>query len=185
MNKLTKSIAVSLFVFFVSIFFLLSGVVFAQDQENTPSASPQSVDSYTLFWPLYAGKTESDSLYSLKLFKEKVQGWFIFGENKKADYAVMLGTKRTLEAEKLIKDNKTELAQKTLKNASAHYAEAYDYIKVAASKDKFSAKEIRRDRLINVKTLINSLKISALQEEKGQLEGVEGKVNALLADYLP
>src|SRR3989344_8764716 len=87
-----------------SIFpFLLIKPVSAETDSATPSSE---ISSFILFWPLTAGKTEGDSFYFLKTTKEQVVGWFVFGNMKKADYAVLLGTKRILETEKLLKDGK-------------------------------------------------------------------------------
>ncbi len=79
------------------------------------SATPvANVDSFELFWPVVPGKTMGDTLYGLKIFKEKVRGFLIFGIPQKANYKVTLATKRVVEAEKLITDGKTDLANQTL-----------------------------------------------------------------------
>lgn len=186
-----------IFSFFASLVFIfiitlvLSSVALAQVKPiriaATPTPTPSSVyvGSYELFWPLAAGRTEGDSLYSLKLFKEKVQGFFIFTINKKADYAVLLGTKRVLEAEKLIISGKTDLAEKALEKAVSQFSSAYNYIKNADSEGKFIAKEIRRDRLINVKILIDYLKTVSPPEIHPALDAVKEKANAIPRDYLP
>ena len=79
------------------------------------------VNSFEAFWPLVAGRTMDDSLYFLKNLKEKVRGFFIFGQAQKADYNVFLGTKRVLEAEKLLKEGKTNSANKTLEIALTNF----------------------------------------------------------------
>ena len=93
--------------------------VLAQENDGTVSAKLQNGGSYELFWPLTAGKTMDDPLYFLKLWKEDIGGLFIFNVAKKADYGVMLSTKRILEAEKLLKEEKEDLAVKTLDKALA------------------------------------------------------------------
>lgn len=169
-------------ILFPFLFFTLP-LTHAQEKADTESPA-EVVNSFDLFWPLVPGKTESDSLYSLKLFKEKVQGWLIFGDTKKADYAVLLGTKRVLEAEKLLKESKTELALNTLTRAETSYSNAYFYMKSAHEKGKFSAKEVRKDRLINVKRLADYLKITSVEEVDKRLESVKDKVNLILGDYI-
>lgn len=167
-------------------FFVLSlftPMVGAQS-DASPSASPEPVDSYNLFWPLSAGKTETDSLYSLKLFKETLVGWFTFGDTKKVDYAILLGTKRVLEAEKLLGEGKSELAIRALGQAETRFGEAYDLAKKAHAKGKFVPQEVRRDRLVNIKRLAEKLKTGASSEVVEILEKVEGKANILLGDYL-
>lgn len=167
-------------------FFVLSlfaPMVVAQS-DASPSAFPEPVDSYNLFWPLFAGKTEADSLYPLKLFKETLVGLFTFGDTKKVDYAILLGTKRVLEAEKLLGEEKDDLAIKALGHAEARFGEAYDLAKKAHAKGKFLPQEVRRDRVVNVKRLVEKLKTGASSEVVAILKKVEGKANILLGDYL-
>ena len=156
----------------------------AQPVEPTSTTSSE-VSSYVLFWPLTAGKTEGDSLYSLKLFKEQVRGWFTFGDMNKADYAVELGTKRVLEAEKLLLAGKNDLAVKTLAEADSELQSVYRYVKNTAAKRSITRDEIRRDRLIYVKRLIDYLKIVAPEETHPGLDGVKESADAILRDYLP
>lgn len=74
----------------------------------------RQVNSFDLFWPVVAGKTRGDSLYFAKKLKENLRGLFIFGAPEKADYMAFLATKRIVEAEKLMNDNKKDLADGTL-----------------------------------------------------------------------
>jgi hypothetical protein len=172
----------SVLILFLSLFSPL--YVHAQVQEASPSASPERVDSYNLFWPLSAGKTESDNLYSFKLFKETVGGWFTFGDTEKVDYAVLLGTKRMLEAEKLLSEGKNEMAINALVRADAQYRAAYNLAKSAHSKSKFSPEKVRRDRLINTRRLIDYLKTNSTREIVIGLEKVKDGINLLLSDFL-
>lgn len=168
--------------------FLLGHIVLAQENSGTletSSTSSAAVNSYELFWPLSAGKIEGDSLYSLKILKEQIGGWFVFGDTKKADYVVLLGTKRVLEAEKLLKNGKIDLALRALEKADAQYSSAYSQIKAAAPKGKFSAGEIRRDRLIYVKRLIDYLKTTSPEKTYAGLDTVKERADAILRDYLP
>lgn len=104
----------SVFLLFIVVFFSLAQLVRAQKTVSTPSPLPQTVDSYELFWPLVAGKTIGEPFYFLKVIKENVRGMLIFGKEQKADYDLFLATKRILEVEKLLNDNKTDSALKTL-----------------------------------------------------------------------
>lgn len=102
-----------------------------------PSVFPSPVaviNSNELFWPLAAGKTMDDSLYFLKTFKENVRGWLIFGNAQKADYAIFLGTKRVLEAEKLLKEEKKDAADKTFDKALEQFEIARKNVEEASSK---------------------------------------------------
>ena len=150
------------------------------------SATPSSeISSYILFWPLTAGKTEGDSLYFLKMAKEQITGWFIFGNMKKADYALYLGSKRVLEAEKLLKAGKNDLALKTLEKAMSRFSSSYKNVKKESAKKQISKDEIRRDRLIHIKTLIDFLKTTSSEETRPVLESVKDSADAILRDYLP
>lgn len=169
----------------ITLFIILTYVpvqlTFAENS-STPSAN---VDSYNLFWPLAAGKTEEDRFYFLKLFKEQAGGWVIFDDLRKADYAIFLGSKRVLEAEKLLQNGKQELALKALDKANIQFSSAYNFVKNASSKRKISRNEIRRDRLIHVKTLIDYLKNSSPEKVQPVLEKVKDKADSTLRDYLP
>ena len=169
----------------ISVLFLFATIFPANAQEFATSLADVPVDSYTLFWPLSPGKTEGDSLYSLKLLKENVLGIFAFNESEKVDYQVMLGTKRVLGAEKLIKENKPDMVKKTLKRASNNFSQAHSLAKSAADRGKFNASKVRRDRLINVKILIDFLKTSASSDLSYDLDTAKNNAQRLLADYLP
>lgn len=184
MIKVVKFFSLPFITTLFTLLLLTVSIAGAQEKEASSGASVSPVDSFDLFWPLVSGKTESDTLYSLKLLKETISGWIIFGDTKKADYAILLGTKRVLEAEKLLNNGKTDLAGKALDRAIAQYSLGYDLAKQAHSKGKFSAKEVRRDRLINIKRLIDYLKTTAPEEVAVRLEETKNKADALLRDYL-
>lgn len=93
-------------------------LVFAQKEDKVD----EPVNSFELFWPVVAGKTKGDKLYSLKLFKEKARGLLIFGKPQKADYSLFLTTKRVLEAEKLSKDGKKDSSMETFDMALSQLA---------------------------------------------------------------
>ena len=174
-----------LIAIFLSSFFVTVNIVSAQPMESSASPATSAVDSYNLLWPLTAGKTEGESFYSLKLLKEKLSGLFIFDDSKKADYEILLGTKRVLEAEKLLKDGNTTAASKTLENARSEYTSALNHLKKAHSKSKLLTGEIRRDRLIYIKSIVNQLKTTAPQEVQEGLDSVKENADMMLRDYLP
>lgn len=94
--------------------------------EMSPSPTPMAnVDSFELFWPLAPGKVMGDTLYPLKLLKEKISDFLTFGTAQKANYKVFLATKRAIEAEKLLKDGKTDLANKTLDSMNSNLSSGY------------------------------------------------------------
>lgn len=105
------------FLIFVSILTLNLSPVLAQDEFSSPSASVDTtkpLDVFKLFWPVTAGKTIDESLYFLKSLKENLRGALIFGAAQKADYMLLLATKRVLEADKLLTKNKKDLSDQTI-----------------------------------------------------------------------
>lgn len=108
------------FILVVAIFFTLAPSVFAEGSASGSMMKDEKmadVNSFELFWPIVAGKTRGDSFYFLKTLKEDLRGLIIFGNPEKANYSVLLATKRTVEAEKLINEGKQDLANKTLESA--------------------------------------------------------------------
>jgi hypothetical protein len=111
MRKFVFTLLAAAFSFFLLVHV---PVVVGSALAPTPTPTPNEVSSFELFWPVSAGKTMGDSLYSLKILKEQVRGVLIFGAAQKSDYLVFLSTKRVVEAEKLLSDGKNDLATKTL-----------------------------------------------------------------------
>lgn len=116
---------------------------------SAQEASPEP-NSYELFWPLVAGKTIGDSWYSVKIFGEKVRGAIIFGAAAKANYEVLLATKRTLEAEKLVQEGKFAGVNTTLRAAVSELQSASKHIDAAKLAGiSLNAQEMS-DRLTNL-----------------------------------
>ena len=139
-----KSVHLVIFVtLFFSIFILQTPVnaindqipesvvveVESSEEDSTENATDtdvqfEEVNSFELFWPVAAGKTKGESLYFLKRFKENLRGALIFGDAKAADYNLFLATKRVVEAEKLIREDKHDRAKETLEEAYKRVAKA-------------------------------------------------------------
>lgn len=154
-------------------FLVTSQLVLAQEAKTSPSASlaPAVINSNELFWPLSAGKTINESLYFLKTFKENLRGWLIFGNSQKADYSVFLGTKRVLEAQKLLSENKKEMADQTFDRALEQFEIARKNIEEASSKKILSSDNVAtmKPRLSN---LINFLPTFASDKANEVLQKV-------------
>ncbi len=101
------------------------------------SITAQEQSSYVFFYPVVAGKTEGDKLYTLKLIRDRLIVLFTFGDEKKSEANLKIATKRLLEAEKLFKTNKTHLTQKTLSKFTSKLAAAYDYAMKAKESESF------------------------------------------------
>lgn len=170
--------------FFWLFAFLVSFPVLAvTSRETSLSAQPSKpVNSYELFWPLVAGKTEGDSLYFLKTFKENLRGVLIFGPERKAEYAVLLGTKRVLEAEKLSEKGSQDLVAKTLSRALDWYKSAkanIESVKRDSSTSGSSYREIS-NRLTNMQTYLASVLPSREGKVKVKLEEIDRLIKEML-----
>lgn len=124
------------FILTIILFSFVTFPIFAENNEASPSTKlNQVIDSYTLFWPIVAGKTPADSFYFLKTFKENLDGIFMFNNAKKGEYELTLATKRLLEAEKLANDEKKDLAIKTFNTVDKHIKKAGSLLEDAKDKD--------------------------------------------------
>ena len=125
---------VAYFLSIVLFLYTTFSPVLAAENSDQQASSSGSLNVYELFWPVTAGKTLDDSFYFLKEFKEKIRAIFIFSATKKAEYEVALGTKRILEAEKLLKTGKNDLADKTLDLSLVQFSEAKKNLEMAKDK---------------------------------------------------
>jgi hypothetical protein len=166
-------------VFSIGTFFFVfsSGIISAED--NLISKQSTEINSFELFWPVVAGKTMDDPLYFLKTLKETLRGMLIFGKAQKAEYAVLLSTKRVVEAERLINEGKNDLADKTLEQASVQLDKAGSDLD-KASADKISFQNEATDivnKLSNLENFIPWL-ISKTDKNHNALIKVFQKVGA-------
>jgi len=114
----------------------------------------QELNSFELFWPIVAGRTKGDFLYPLKRLKENVRGVLVRGFLNKADYQVFLATKRIVEAEKLINNNSSRNAQKTLSSAYTELAKAEKNLQKAKEKNEQLA-----EKRANIEKQLNNIEI--------------------------
>ena len=137
------------------VFLFSAHLVFAQN----PSVTSSPKTTFEAFWPMTAGKTVDDSLYFLKIWKETLRGIIVFGNPQKAEYAVYLGTKRILEADKLFNDGKKELADKTLDKALEQFNIAEKNISVVKTSNRTLGPNIAtmKPRLDNLLILLPSI----------------------------
>jgi hypothetical protein len=146
---------------------------------NTASESAKPEDSFTLFWPLTAGKTSADSFYFLKIWKENIRGKLIFSSAEQANYKVFIATKRLLEAEALFNNKNKDLAENSLNEGKQKL--------VGASQDVINAKNNNEPlnsemflRLKNMNILLNNLKLAS-GESVPKIEEYQSEVNILLS----
>lgn len=157
---------------------LLLNPVNIQAQEVQPATSSGNASSFESFWPLSAGKTIDDSLYFLKIWKENLRGVLIFGLPQKADYAVFLGTKRVLEAEKLIQVGKKDLAEQTFKKASEQFDIAEKNIDAVLSKKQLLGSSIStmRPRLDNLTLFLPQLDTPESDRVLSKVKSIRSKL---------
>ena len=146
--------------------FILISILFNSNLAFADEATSSPKTLYETFWPLTAGKTIDDPLYFLKEWKENLRGMLVFGNPQKAEYAVFLGTKRVLEADKLIKEGKKDFADKTLGKASKQFDIAKNYINNAKKSNKpLGSSEVTiKPRLENLLNLIPTIQSNAADE---------------------
>lgn len=174
--------ALKFFLLGLLFFALISwpGIAFSHERDEVVI---EEVNSFELFWPMVAGKTVDDGfIYNLKLFKERVRGWFIFGATQKADYQVFLGTKRVLEAEKLLAEEKDELAQISLERATVQLSAAQDSFQKAKGAGNPGYTSRLRSRAENITKLVSWLATTEEGEAHSFLEKVESEASVLLSD---
>lgn len=164
------------FCLFISLFTIVAvlPVAFAQENMESSSSIPTPIvnNSYTFFWPVVAGKTIDDKLFFLKELKEKFTGMFIFGEAEKVDYAVQLSTKRILEAEKLLKENKESFAMETLEKAEAQLSSAVDALNSVKEKSKSNP-----NTMVNIKKQVENLDEFLPNLKLNTGEGIQAKID--------
>ncbi|MEK7526563.1 MAG: DUF5667 domain-containing protein [Patescibacteria group bacterium] len=176
-----KRILITLFV--AIFFFSLTQISFAQtNPTDIQQPVVEEINTFDLFWPIVAGRTRGDSLYSLKILKENVRGSLIFSNTKKSDYYVFLLTKRTVEADKLLKDGKTDEAKDTVGDMETLVAKADVSVGKAKQKNESfgeSGPEMVK-RLENIQKLIAWLSVK--DEKNAQLFKTVGeKITSLKA----
>lgn len=125
-----KTVYISFFIFLFSLFL----PAFSLAQEESPSPTPIPTTSYEIFYPIVAGKVRGDSLYFLKILREKIVDLLIFSPIKKADYHLILSKKRLVETEKLISDGKTTNAEKTIEKSVEEFRKALEITNKATKK---------------------------------------------------
>lgn len=172
MKRIILKIALLVFVSiaFLCVFKFSNTVRANEDVVTQEGEEVAEINSFELFWPIVAGKTQGDSLYSLKTFKEKVRGWFIFGKPQKAEYAVFLATKRVIEAEKLINEGKKDLTNETLDRAIFQFEVAEENINAVQGSLGSAVNEIN-NKLDNLETFMPWL-ISQNEEYKDELQPI-------------
>lgn len=171
MGKLTKILIV--LVTFVSVFLLPFGT-FAKDnpQKSEEATKAAEINSFELFWPLVAGKTQADGFtYRLKRLKEKFRELLIFSDSAKAEYKTFLATKRLLESEKLLKEDKKDLAASTLREANKTLSSAKQAFSQAKSRGDMPKEVVDNinNQLININKLAAWLVPQYSNEVKDEL----------------
>ena len=183
MKRLSILFTSSIILFVVLLSPALAKVTPAPTATPTPSPAPTpaAVDSYVLFWPLVAGKTPDDPLYALKKIKEKIQGILIFDDAKKAEYEIVLATKRLLEAEKLLKNGKQNLAASALENVKESLNEALEQVSDTSkdSKSVSKVKEELKNKLSNISLFIPQLKTGTEEKISLVLNEIDKQVKTL------
>ena len=181
-NYFYNMVRLILTLFLSVLILIVPQAVLAQKVTTSPSPSvmpsPVVMNSNELFWPLAAGKTIDDPLYFLKTFKENLRGWLIFGNAQKAEYAVFLGTKRVLEAEKLLKEDKKEVANRTFDKALEQFEIAQKNVEEASNKKMLSKGSVdtMKPRLNNLVNFLPTLDFDKANEVLQKVKELNSKI---------
>lgn len=159
------------------VLLLLGNTGSAFAQENLPAtasaATPNISDSYTLFWPVVAGKTMDNRLFFLKEWKESIKGVFIFGRAESVDYEIQLSTKRILETEKLLNEKKNIYALKSLERAKEYLISAHQGLQ-SSEKNK-----LNHDAINNINNQLENLDMFLVSLNTNTNEDVKSKINEI------
>ncbi len=170
------------FGLFLALALLISPAVVLGQEMAEESPAPEEVEevnSFELFWPMVAGKTVEDPLFPLKRIKEKVRGLLIFGSPQKVDYSVFLGTKRLIEAEKLMGETKTDKANKSLDLAINEFSSAQK------KADSIESGEGSKGAIDNINNSLDNLEIflpflsEKYPDYQGKLKSIQEMVVSL------
>lgn len=169
-------------VFLILLIFPLFS--FARDEENnatssvgvkvetsTSATSTKKVE-YTLPYP---GILPDHPLYFLKMFRDRVVGWFITDPLKKAEYNLLQADKRLGSGLSLIEKGKMDLAEQTISKGENYLEEALN----EAEKAQKAGKDI--NALMSKLSLATLKHQEVLQEvlEKAPESAKKGLTNAL------
>lgn len=149
----------------------------------SPTAAPAEFNSFEEFWPVVAGRVEGDSLYFVKMLKERVREKLLLTSFKKADYNIGLSVKRTVEAEALIRSGKIDNARKTLEKAHEKRVKALSYITKAKEEGekvddlKYTLKATLEKEL----ALLTSLAQKESGDAKALIEDSVAKVSSMIS----
>jgi hypothetical protein len=145
-----------LFLALIALLFVPQ-VIFAHTDEVPTVGATESaaINSFEAFWPLTAGKTLGENFYFLKTLKEDLRGILIFGKPEKGEYLVFRSTKRLLEAESLLANEKNDLAKQTVVTANGYLTQAKANFEGVTGRDDMKSQV--KNRLDNLIILVDQV----------------------------
>ena len=122
---MTKRVA-TFFLFFLIIFFSITNIIFAQNEDLSPSptaeikkqATPSAIIKYNLAFP---GILPDNPLYKLKVLRDKISLGLISDPTKKIEFLLLQTDKGILATAMLVDQNKITLAKETALKAENNY----------------------------------------------------------------
>lgn len=171
MKRSSFILMASLFSFVVLFLFSTIGVS-ASSAKGALQTSQPKADSFELFWPIVAGKVRGDSMYSLKLFKEKLRESLIFSSFKKADYKITISEKRLVELEYLFKKGDFLNGSKSEEDLKNVWKQVVDLINESSTKgmDVISLKTKFISSLEKQSLILKALSLELKGDQKTQVE---------------
>lgn len=150
-------VAILLVAIFLCVFFPFS---LAQEEEmETPEASPSPKIEYTLPYP---GILPDHPLYFLKVFRDRILGFFIKDPVKRIEFNLLMSDKRLNMGIFLMEKGKPALAETTVSKGEKYFLQAVEGI----GKAEEQGREVSQD-------LLNKLKTANLRHEEVILELLE------------
>lgn len=166
-------------LFFTSLFLGLFFVFLFITRANATQPTNQE-SSYVLFYPVVAGKTEDESLYFLKLARDRLMELLTFGDEKKSEINLKMATKRFLEAEKLLKAGKPNLARNALDKFMAQLTKSYEHALKAQQSESFADLLDQIDRKIpKYQIVLSQLLTTTPESQKNFIQTTIQKVSEI------
>lgn len=157
----------------------------ATDSSIASSSSVAKTDSYTLFWPITAGKVRGDKLYFAKKFKESFRNLITFSDYKKSDYEITLSEKRIVEAEKLYQLKDYENGLETLKDGHKNREKALEKYKKAENIGRYMGdiknrlkESLKKQRLVleQIKASVDDSQKQTIDEQLQNITSIESSL---------
>ena len=116
------------------IFFVFTGISFAQEKSPTPTANPTPTPAFVKYDLAYPGMLPDSPFYKIKVLRDKITLAITKDPIKKAERHLLLADKRIYMAKMLFDKNEIELAKETALKGENEYTLLVNTLKDARKK---------------------------------------------------